>query len=108
MKGFVEESFPLVGSVEDIDALSKNGKEVETLYVGLGSEDGLVKGLKLDVKLEQKIGKRTAQKTIGEIEVVEVSGDDIALCKVKKGGVEIKNALDQQQTVLVTSKSKKK
>lgn len=108
MKDFVEESFPLVGSIEDVDALSKNGKEIETLYVGLGSEDGLVKGLKLDVKLEQKIGKRTALKTIGEIEVQEVAGDDIALCKVKKGGEEIKQALDQAQTVLVTSKSKKK
>jgi len=108
MKGFVEESFPIIGSIEDVDALSKNGKEVETLYVGLGSEDGLVKGLKLDVKLEQKIGKRTALKTIGEIEVEEVAGDDIALCKVKKGGLEIKNALDQGQKVLVTSKSKKK
>lgn len=108
MKGFVEESFPIIGSIEDVDALSKNGKEVETLYVGLGSEDGLVKGLKLDVKLEQKIGKRTALKIIGEVEVEEVAGDDIALCKVKKGGLEIKNALDQGQKVLVTSKSKKK
>ncbi len=108
MKDFVEESFPLVGSVEDIDALSKNGKEVEKLYIGLGSEDGLAKGVKLDVKLVQKIGKRTANKTIGEVEVVEVAGDDISLCKVKKGGEEIKNALDQGQTVLVSSKSKKK
>ncbi len=108
MKDFVEESFPLVGSVEDVDALSKNGKEVEKLYIGLGSEDGLAKGVKLDVKLVQKIGKRTANKTIGEVEVVEVAGDDISLCKVKKGGEEIKNALDQGQTVLVSSKSKKK
>lgn len=108
MKDFVDESFPITGALEDVESFSKNNKEVETFYVGLGSEDGLVKGQKLDAKLVQKIGKKTASKTIGEVEVVEIAGDDISLCKVKKGGAEIKNALDSKQTVIVSSKSKKR
>lgn len=108
MKDFVDESFPVVGVLEDVETYSKNGKEVETFYVGIGSEDGVVKGQKLDVKLVQKIGKKTANKTIGEVEVVEVAGDDISRCKVKKGGAEIKGALDLNQTVIVSSKTKKR
>lgn len=108
MKDFVDESFPITGVLEDIETFSKNNKEVETFYIGIGSEDGIAKGQKLDVKLVQKIGKKTAAKTIGEVEVVEVAGDDISLCKVKKGGAEIKAAHDLNQTVIVSSKSKKK
>lgn len=106
MKKFAAKAFPVVGSVEDVDQLSKNGKEVKTLYVGLGSEDGLVKGTKLDVKLEQKIGKRTALKTIGVCQVEEIAGDDISLCEVKKGGTEIKNAIDAGQTLKVETQEK--
>ncbi len=108
MKDFVDESFPVTGVLEDIESFSKNNKEVETFYIGIGSEDGIAKGQKLDVKLVQKIGKKTAAKTIGEVEVVEVAGDDISLCKVKKGGAEIKAAHDLNQTVIVSSKTKKK
>lgn len=108
MKDFVDESFPITGMLEDIETYTKNNKEVDTFYVGIGSEDGIAKGQKLDVKLLQKIGKKTAAKTIGEVEVVEVAGDDISLCKVKKGGAEIKAAHDLNQTIIVSSKSKKK
>lgn len=106
MKGFVEEAYPLEGPIEDVDELSKNGKEVKTFYIGLGSEDGLSKGVKLDIKLVQKIGKKTAAKIIGEAEVKEVAGEDISLCEVKKGGLEVKAALDAGQTVIVSSKKK--
>lgn len=108
MKDFVNESFPIVGTVESVETYTKNGKEVDTFYVGVGSEDGISKGNKLDIKVEQMIGKRKASKTIGECEVIEVAGDDISLCKVKKGGLEFKNAMDQEQTVVVGSKTKKK
>lgn len=106
MKKFSIKAFPMIGSVEDIDQLSKNGKEVKTLYIGLGSEDGVVKGTKFDVKVEQKIGKRTALKNIGTCEAQEIAGDDISLCEVKKGGAEIKNALDAGQTLKVQSQEK--
>lgn len=105
MKNFVDEAFPIVGTVESVETVKK-GKEVETFYVGIGSEDGVVKGNKLDIKIEQQIGKRKALKTIGECEVIEVAGDDISLCKVKKGGEEMKKAIDGDQTVVVTTKSK--
>lgn len=107
MKDFVDETFPIFGIVESVETVKK-GKEVETFYIGLGSEDGLAKGTKLDIKIEQQVGKRKALKGIGECEVIEIAGDDISLCKVKKGGEEMKAAFDGEQTLVVTSKSKKK
>lgn len=108
MKDFVDESFPIIGELEDVESYSKNKKEVESFYVALGSEDGLVKGQRLDVKVIQKVGKKTAQKNIGEVEIAEVAGEDISLCKVKKGGAEIKEAHDGGQTIIVTSKTRRR
>lgn len=107
MNDFVNESFPLAGAVAAVETYTKNNKEIETFYVELGSEDGVAKGTKLDIKIEQQIGKSKALKGIGECEVIEVAGDDISLCKVKKGGAELKTALEQEQKVVVTSKTKK-
>ncbi|MDE6290275.1 MAG: hypothetical protein K2M16_01965 [Muribaculaceae bacterium] len=107
MKGFVAETFPVVGTIEEVEGFSKNNKEIETFYIGIGSEDGLVKGEKLDVKTERKIGQKIAAKVIGEVEVMDIVGDDISLCKVRKGGADIKAAYDGGQTIKVSTKTKK-
>lgn len=107
MKGFVAEAFPVIGTIEEVESLSKNNKEIDTFYISIGSEDGLVKGEKLDVKTERKIGQKVAAKVIGEVEVTEIVGDDISLCKVKKGGADIKAAYDGGQTIRVSTKTKK-
>lgn len=102
-RGFVDANFPLVGAVEDVESYSKNKKEVETMYVGLGSDNGIRNKTKLVVKVKNKIGKKIALKSIGEAEVIEVSGDEISLVKVKKGGEEVKKALDAGLEVVVTT-----
>lgn len=107
MKGFVAETFPVAGTIEEVESLSKNNKEIEKFYISIGSEDGLVEGEKLDVKTERKVGQKTASKVIGEVEVVEIVGDDISLCKVKKGGADIKAAYDAGQNIKVSTKTKK-
>lgn len=107
MKGFVAETFPVAGTIEEVESLSKNNKEIEKFYISIGSEDGLVEGEKLDVKTERKVGQKTASKVIGEVEVVEIVGDDISLCKVKKGGTDIKAAYDAGQNIKVSTKTKK-
>lgn len=107
MKDFVAETFPVAGTIEEVESLSKNNKEIETFYISIGSVDGLVKGEKLDVKTERKVGQKTASKVIGEVEVVDIVGDDISLCKVKKGGADIKAAYDAGQNIKVSTKTKK-
>ncbi|MDE6740922.1 MAG: hypothetical protein K2J58_01165 [Muribaculaceae bacterium] len=107
MKGFVAEAFPVAGTIEEVESLSKNNKEIETFYISIGSEDGLVKGEKLDVKTERKIGQKVAAKVIGEVEIMEIVGDDISLCKVRKGGADIKAAYDGGHTIKVSTKTKK-
>lgn len=108
MKDFVNESFPIRGEYVDLGEYTKNKKGIETFYINIGEQDGVVKGQKMDIKLESKIGKSTALKTIGEGEVAEVAGDDVCLIKVKKGQELVKDAVDKEQKVVVLSKSKKK
>lgn len=108
MKDFVNESFPIQGEYIDLGEYTKNKKGINTFYINIGEEDGVAKGQKMDIKIEQKIGKSTALRTIGEGEVEEVAGDDVCLIKVKKGQELVKDAIDKEQKVVVLSKSKKK
>ena len=41
---------------------------------------------------------------IGRLKIEEVEGDEISLCKVTKGADKIKTALDEDQTLLITSR----
>lgn len=102
VKKIVDKNFPLEGTIEDIESVKKDA--AETCYITLGSQDGISKKTKLEVKVEQKVGKRTALKPIGELEVESVQGVDISLCKVKKGGKEIKEAFDNEQKIIVVTK----
>lgn len=47
-----------------------------------------------------------SQKEIGRLEVENVEGDDISLAKIKKGGKELKAAMDAGQTIVIKSISK--
>ena len=79
------------------------GSEVKTLYISVGDALGAKKGQKYDVREVRTIAGRESRKTIGEIEVVDVEGDDISLCKVKKVGKEIYKSISGENKVIVTS-----
>lgn len=57
--------------------------------------------------IERQVAGRTSQKEIGELKVKNVEAGDLTLCEVKKGGEEIKKAIDAGQTVVIKSKEKK-
>ena len=103
MKDFIIASFPKVAMVEGVGQLSKNNKDVKTLYIGLGSDDGILKGYRYNVCVQRQVGSKVVTDVIGKVEVTSVSGRDISLCKVKKGGSEIKRALDLNQPLLVVT-----
>lgn len=98
LKKFVDKSFPLLGRVEAVE--ESKGKEAKTLYIDLGSRDGVAKGNKLEARGSKKIGSKTVTKNIGEIEVVEVD-EEMSLCKVKKGGELILTAVQNDEPVMV-------
>lgn len=90
---FVDEVFKSYGKVIEIAEVKK--ENAKKLYITLGSEDGILKGQKLDVRVQKSIGGRTIYKVIGEIKVESVEGADISLCKVTKEGKEIYKAMTE-------------
>lgn len=88
---FVDEVFKSYGKVIEVAEIKKDA--AKTVYISLGSDDGIVKGQKLDVRVEKSVGGRTINKVVGEIKVESVEGVDISLCKVTKNGKEIQQAM---------------
>lgn len=93
--------FPLHASViERGEAKKDKQKEV---YIDLGSNDGVVKGLQLDVYVTGNVAGRETRTNIGRIKIEEVQGEEISLCKVTKGADKVKTALDEGKTLVVTT-----
>lgn len=97
----IEAIAPLHGEILEIEKINK--KKIESLYINLGSDDGVAKGHDFAVMLIRQIGGKQSKTRIGTIEVVEVQGPDISLCKVKKGKEEIFNAHEKEQELCVDS-----
>lgn len=104
MKKFVDKAFPSVGQIIEID--EKKGSEAKSAYINLGSENGMSKGAKFEVRVKRLIGGKTSFKLLGEAEVVDVEGDDLSKIKIKKGGKEILEAFDGGQELVVRSQQK--
>lgn len=101
MKKFVEEAFPTEGQIVELDEV-KN-KEAKSAYINLGAANGMAKGAKFEVRIKRIIGGKTSLKLIGEAEVTDVEGDDLSKVKIKKGGKEINEAMENGQEVVVKS-----
>lgn len=99
---FINAAFPIVGSMLEI--ADSKGDEAKTLYISLGATNGANAKQKYDVREVRTIGGRESRKIIGEVEVTDVEGDDISLCKVKRGGKEISKSVGAGNKVIVTSK----
>lgn len=106
MRELVEAAFKVQGTILEIAAEKKG--EAEEVYISIGSDHGVGEGAFFSVCIERQIAGRTSQKEIGHLKVKAVEGGDITLCEVKKGGEEIKKAMDAGQTIVVKSMPKKK
>lgn len=101
MKKFVEEAFPTVGKIIELDEVK--GNEAKSAYINLGSDNGMAKGAKFEVRVKRMIGGKTSLRYLGEAEVVDVESEDLAKCKIKKGGKEIYEAFKAGQDIVVKS-----
>lgn len=99
--GIIQAVAPLHGHILELEKVNK--KKVETLYIDLGSDVGVGKGHSFVVMLERKIGGMDSKKQIGTLEIVEVQGPKVSLCKVKKGKEEILDAVNKDQNLCVDS-----
>lgn len=105
MNKFVNDYFKLESKVVAIETAGKKG--AQTVYINCGSAAGIDKGQLFDVFMIKEVAGKKLRTNIGQLEVVEVQGEDMALCKVKKGGEAIKKANDDQVEMPVISGKKK-
>lgn len=106
MKKFVDNKFKMEAVIKALDQVDPK-KGAKTVYVTLGSEAGIQPGQMFDVYQEIEIAGEIGQKQIGTAKAKEVVSSGITLCTVSKGGVEIKNAFDNNVKLIVVSRAKK-
>ena len=94
-------AWPMYASIVEGNTAKKD-KQKE-VYIDLGESMGAFKGMTFNVYTVLTVAGKEAKKEIGRLKITEVMGDDISLCKVTKGGVEIKQNIDSGATLLITS-----
>lgn len=94
--------FPLSANI--IGTARENDKKtkVKEVYIDLGSNVGVYKGFRFTVYQKGETLGRITQKEIGAIEIKEVQGGDISLCKVVygNGSKEIMQALNEKASLV--------
>ena len=94
--------FPLKASI--IEAGETKKDKQRTVYIDLGKSNQVYKGMQFKVYRVREIAGKQAEIELGRLKVEQVMGDELSLCVVKKGHKEIKSALEQGITLLVTSR----
>ena len=94
-------AWPMYASIVEGNRAKKD-KQKE-VYIDLGESMGAFKGMTFNVYTVITVAGKEAKKEIGRLKITEVMGDDISLCKVTKGGADIKQNIDVGATLLITS-----
>lgn len=98
-------TFKAQGKILQID--EGDAKKAKTVYVSLGSDDGVEKKQVLEVYKEIDIAGEISKKLIGEVEVLEVLSASRCLAKVKKGGDVIQQIMSAGGNLPVQSRNVK-
>lgn len=94
-------AFPLRGHMLEKGFQKGKKQKLQEFYIDLGSNHRLFTDSNVDVYVVRRIAGRIARQYIGSAKVVEVEGEDISLCKVKKNGQQIKEAFDRGAEIAV-------
>ena len=98
---YYNEKFPTRANIVERGA-EKKDKQKE-LYIDVGSVIQTYKGQHFYIYVVGAVAGRETKREIGKVKVSEVLGEDISLCKVQKGGKDIKVALDEGKQVVAIS-----
>ena len=98
---YYNKAFPQTASIVERNEVKSN--KVKEVYIDLGAAEGAFEGMHFNVYSIKKIAGREARKELGRIRISEVSGDDISLCKVQRGGKDINAAIEAGETVIIVS-----
>lgn len=105
LERFINNAYRAEGKVVELD--DQDAKKVKTLYISLGTDDGVQKGQKIEVFKEVTIGGQISKKIIGELTIQEVMGPAVSLCKVNKGGDVILSEFGKGTNLPVRTKEQK-
>ena len=83
-------------------SISGRCSKTKELYIDVGSRF-IGEDVHFDVFIIGQVAGRETRKQIGRIRVRETLGDDISLCKVQKGGKDIKAAFDRGDAIVAIS-----
>lgn len=104
MKNFVEEAFPVIGKIIQVDETKKN--EAVSVFISLGANDGIKKKQKFAVNVVKYIAGEAFAKEIGTLTATEV-GETKTLCTVNKGGDVILSNLNSQIEMTINTRAKR-
>lgn len=105
MRKFVEDNFKVEAYIKEIDEIDKKG--AKTVYVTMGSNDGIQQSQMFDVYQEIEVAGEVGSRLIGTAKAKEVLGGNLTLCTITKGGAEIKHAFDRGLKLIVVTRAKK-
>ena len=105
LERFINNAYRAEGKVVELD--DQDAKKVKTLYISLGTDDGVQKGQKIEVFKEVTIGGQVSKKIVGELTIQEVMGPAVSLCKVNKGGDVILSEFGKGTNLPVRTKEQK-
>ena len=105
MRSLIDKAFKLNGTILEIS--KSKGCEAEKVYISLGSDHGVTEKGLFKVYVLRTVAGRASRSEIGVLKVEAVEGADLTLCEVKKGGKEIKAAMEAGQTIEIESFRKK-
>ncbi len=84
-----------------------NAKAAKSVYVSLGSDDGVELKQILEVYKELDIAGEISKRLIGEAEIIEILGPSRCLVKLKKGGQEVQQVLSSGGVLIVQTRDVK-
>ena len=93
-------AYPLIGTIATIDESNSDQDKAKMVTIDLGSDYPIYTGLRFDVYSEDAAN---GWEKIGRIEVTEITDGTHASCKVKKGGDEIRKALEEGLPIRITT-----
>ena len=104
MSKFIEDAFPLGGSIIALDEVDDD--EAKTVYIDRGSLNGIKKGLKMDIMIMQDVAGVPTPKVIGTLTAKEVT-DNRTLCSVNDGEKRIVENFNSSVQMTIRSRAKK-
>ena len=97
---YYNEAYPIRANI--IERGTEKKDKTKELYIDVGSRF-VGEDVHFDVLVVGRIAGRETRKEIGRVRIRETLGDDISLCKVQKGGKEIKAAFDNGDAIVAIS-----